>query len=92
MEVKLEDMRVLLGNNITLRAQIDAEGHLGSWYFQGNEIQDGGRYSIQSDGKIQTLIVLGAEINDTGLYMLKVNGTESQANITVYGKTTYKCI
>lgn len=57
------------------------------WLKDEQELQDGDRYQLVSDGKRRTLTIKKSELKDEGGYVVVIGTTRASADLTVLGKS-----
>lgn len=57
------------------------------WLKDEQELQDGDRYQLVTDGKRRTLIIKKSELKDEGGYVVVIGTTRASADLTVLGKS-----
>lgn len=57
------------------------------WLKDEQELQDGERYQLVSDGKKRMLIIKKSELKDEGGYVVVIGTTRASADLTVLGKS-----
>lgn len=57
------------------------------WLKDEQELQDGDRYQLVSDGKKRMLVIRKSELRDEGGYVAVIGNTRASADLVVLGKS-----
>lgn len=84
-EMELEKANVISGNCHTFKCSIERQEVAVTWLKNGNELENGDKYSISTDGRWHYCEIRNISIEDEGEYIAKIKGSsfESMAALLV---------
>ncbi|MEE6489024.1 hypothetical protein FKM82_015464 [Ascaphus truei] len=71
------------GQPISLSCHVPSSGAKVRWLKDGREVESGGRFSVQSDGRMRRLIISSAHASDTGSYTCHTANDSASFMVTV---------
>lgn len=75
------------GEKVEFTCSVSKETFEVRWLKDEQELQDGDRYQLVSDGKRRTLIIRKSELKDEGGYVVVIGTTRASADLTVLGQS-----
>ncbi|XP_075465672.1 obscurin-like protein 1 isoform X2 [Ascaphus truei] len=71
------------GQPISLSCHVPSSGAKVRWLKDGREVESGGRFSVQSDGRMRRLLISSAHASDTGSYTCHTANDSASFMVTV---------
>lgn len=81
-----QNQEVVEGEKAEFTCSVSKETFEVRWLKDEQELHEGDRYQLVSNGKRRTLIIKNSELKDEGGYVVVIGTTRASADLTVLGK------
>ncbi|KAM4025639.1 obscurin-like protein 1 isoform 2-T2 [Anomaloglossus baeobatrachus] len=71
------------GQPVCLSCQVPSSGAKVRWMKDGQEVEAGGRFSLQSDGRMRRLLISSLDPSDSGIYTCHLGNDSTSFTVTV---------